>query len=126
LSIEMIKQKPKLIKKIIMKKLLMSALLLIGLATSSFAEGTGSVSSLILRNFTFDFKDATALQWTAGEDYVKASFTYNNERMEAFYDVNGDVFATAKGLSLDQLPTQAKRKFAQKYEGYTVKRIHTL
>jgi hypothetical protein len=104
-----------------MKKFLMSTVLVVALATSSFAEGTGKVNSTILRNFTTEFKNASDVQWKDCADFVKASFVFENERMEAFYDTNGEVFATAKALNLEKLPTQAKRKFAQKFGDYTVK-----
>jgi hypothetical protein len=104
-----------------MKKLFIAALITVTVATSAFAKDVNKVSSRAIHNFNFDFKGAEKVNWTAKTSFFKATFTLNGERMEAFYNLSGDVIGTAKNITLDQLPTNAKRTFAKRYDGYTVK-----
>ena len=105
-----------------MKKLFFAALLAISVATSAFAAGT-NVNASVLRNFKMDFKNATNISWTAAEDYAKATFTVNNVKTEAFYNAEGELIGTSKNIELDELPVNAKRTFAKKFDGYTVKEV---
>ncbi|WP_018615788.1 hypothetical protein [Segetibacter koreensis] len=103
-----------------MKKLLLSALLAATVAVSAFA-GTEKVSSVAISNFNASFKRASDVSWTVDKDYVKATFILNNVRTEALYTPNGEFIGTNTAVSLDELPVRAKRTFAKKYNGYTVK-----
>lgn len=103
-----------------MKKLFISALLAATLATSAFAAD-GKVDYYVLTNFKVQFENASDVKWSAGKDYMKAAFSLNNERMEAFYNTNGELIGTTKSADLNNLPIKAKRAFAKKMEGYTVK-----
>jgi hypothetical protein len=104
-----------------MKKLFFAALITVTVATSAFAKDVNKVSSRAIHNFNFDFKGAERVNWTAKSNFSKATFTLDGQRMEAFYNLSGDIIGTAKNISLDQLPTSAKRTFAKRYNGYTVK-----
>lgn len=105
-----------------MKKLLFAALLAVSLVTSAFAGGT-NVNVSVLNNFKSEFSKAANVSWVSKEDYAKATFTLDDVKMEAFYNVQGELIGTAKGISLDNLPVSAKRRFAKKYPGYTVKEV---
>jgi hypothetical protein len=103
-----------------MKKLFISGLLTIAVAVSSFAAGN-EVSYTARNNFSSQFKRISDVQWTAGENYTKATFVLNNVRTEALYDEAGEFIGTNQAIVLEELPVNAKRTFAKKYSGYTVK-----
>jgi hypothetical protein len=103
-----------------MKKLLMAALLFISAATSAFAKDSKSVNTAASNNFAAEYKKASNVTWTATENYIKASFIMNSERMEAFYNSQGEKIGTSKAFNIENLPVHAKRAFAKKYQGYTV------
>jgi hypothetical protein len=42
-------------------------------------------------------------------------------RTEALYSAEGEFIGTNQAITLEDLPVNAKRAFAKKYEGYTVK-----
>jgi hypothetical protein len=109
------------IKTSVMKKLILSAFLAITVTTGAFATGENKISYFVLSSFKHDFKDVTNVTWSSKTGLAKASFTYNNQRMDAFYNPDGKLFATSKSINLDDLPVSAKRSFAKKYEGYAVK-----
>lgn len=104
----------------IMKRLFITALLAIAVVTVAFAAPK-KVSSAILANFNVEFKKASDVSWFITKDYTKASFTADNAKMEVYYDFNGDIIAASKSITLDELPVDAKRNFAKKFEGYDVK-----
>ncbi|MCW3109009.1 MAG: hypothetical protein JWQ09_3515 [Segetibacter sp.] len=104
-----------------MKKLFLVALLAVTVAASAFAKDTKKVNAAAIGNFKVEFKRASDVTWTVNDNYVKATFILNNERMEAFYNENGERIGTSRAITLDELPVKAKRAFAKKFDGYTVK-----
>lgn len=104
-----------------MKKFLLTALVAVSLAGSAFAADVTRVSNEVIANFREHYKTET-VSWTMTPEYAKATFTKDGQKVEVFYNnFNGEEIATSKTISLDKLPVDAKRKFAQKYAGYTVK-----
>lgn len=104
-----------------MKKLLIAVLIATTLATSTFAKAPTTVNYAAVKNFNIEFRHASDVSWSSTENYIKASFVYDHERMEAFYTHDGEKIGTATGISPDQLPVKAKRAFAKNYSGYDVK-----
>ena len=104
-----------------MKKLFIAALLTLTLATSAFAADDKKVSVKIRNSFNTEFGDLDNVQWTVKANFVKASFEVEGEKVDAFYDLNGESLGQSRKISLDKLPVQAKRSFAKKYSDYTVK-----
>lgn len=104
-----------------MKKLLLSALLAITVAVSAFATNADNVNSAALNNFKYAFKRAYDVSWTSNKNYIKASFILDNVRTEALYTPEGEFIGTNTAITLDELPVKAKRTFAKKFDGYTVK-----
>lgn len=103
-----------------MKKLFVSGLLIIAVTVSSFAAGN-EVSNAARNNFSSQFKHISDVQWTASENYTKATFVLDNVRTEALYDESGEFIGTNQAVVLEELQVNAKRSFAKKYSGYTVK-----
>lgn len=104
-----------------MKKLFLSALFAVTVAVSAFATDANKVSAAAINNFKASFKHAGDVSWKSANDYVTATFVYNNIRTEALYTTEGDFIGTNTAVSLEELPVNAKRTFAKKYDGYTVK-----
>lgn len=104
-----------------MKKLFISALLSVTVVLSSFAAEGNKVSYTVRFNFESQFKHASDVQWAFGENYTKATFILNNIRTEALYTDAGEFIGTNQAVTLEELPVNAKRAFAKRYDGYTVK-----
>jgi hypothetical protein len=103
-----------------MKKLLMAALIVTTLVTTAFAD-PAKTNYLVLKTFNVEFKNASDVSWTSTPAFIKATFTLDNQRMEAFYNEDGERIATSSSISIEELPIKAKRAFAKKYESYNVK-----
>jgi len=104
-----------------MKNLLIAALAAVTIVTSAFSPDPNEINFAAQKNFKAEFAKAAQVVWTQKADFVKAEFTLNNVKMEAFYNADGDMIATSKYISLDELPVKAKRTFAKLYTDYTVK-----
>lgn len=104
-----------------MKKLFISALLSVTVALSSFAAEGNKVNLVAQNNFSSQFKHVSDVQWASNDNYTKATFVWNNVRTEALYTPEGEFIGTNQAITLDELPVKAKRAFAKKYDGYTVK-----
>lgn len=115
-----------------MKKLFLSALLAVSIFSSAFAtdentkaaEGTEKeqqVNVRTLHNFITEFGNLSNVQWTSRADFARATFVYNNESMEAFFDIHGEMIGTSKAVTIDQMPVNVKRVFAKKYADYNIK-----
>src|SRR3954453_21319670 len=96
------------IKNIIMKKLIVIALFAVALTTSSFAADGKKVNFFAVSSFRSQFTNASNISWSEGQGYTKASFVSNNEKMEAFYNSDGELIATSRKADLNSLPVKTK------------------
>lgn len=104
-----------------MKKLFFAAILSISVAVSAFATDANKINYRIRQNFETEFRDATEVQWTLRSNFAKATFNLDGEAVEAFYNLSGTMIGTSKKITIDDLPTGAKRVFARKWGEYNVK-----
>jgi hypothetical protein len=104
-----------------MKKLLTIALFALSITTSAFANNTASVAKSVTNSFKANYKNATDVSWVATDNYSKASFMMDGKKMEAFYDIKGEVIGTSAAITQDELPASAKKALASKFAGYTMK-----
>ena len=59
-----------------MKKIFLTTFLAISIAVSSFATPANKVSYVVRTNFESQFRHASNVQWSMGEDYTKATFLW--------------------------------------------------
>lgn len=102
-----------------MKNFLTAALLFITVSSSAFTN-PGAINSVILRNFENEFGSVSDVIWTERKEFIKAAFKLRDQSMEAIFSLDGDIIAICKSITLDDLPVNAKRNFARKFDGYTV------
>lgn len=98
-----------------MKKLFIAVLLAVAVTGSAFASNAKKVNILIKNSFYDDFSGASDVTWTMSGDYAKASFLVGKQKMEAFYNINGEKIGTSKSIDPEELPIAAKRTLAKKY-----------
>lgn len=108
------------IKCIVMKKLMtMITAAALLLSTSSFAaDPNEQVSEKTLSAFAKGFPGATNISWTEKEDYSLAEFKIGSRRYTAAYDEDGQLIASSKSLTLDELPIMIKQTVNENYPGY--------
>lgn len=98
-----------------MKKIttLLTAVLIIA-ASVSFANDTTPVPDRIAKALTLDFEKPSNIEWKTTDAFYKASFTTNAQALEAFYNAAGELIATSRKVSVDQLPMSLQKDLKQK------------
>jgi hypothetical protein len=97
-----------------MKKLFIAAIVAVFIGTTAFADPT-SVNHKVLTSFTSDFRGAENVNWKMSEQFVRASFIYDEREYEAFYNYEGDLLGTSRAYAFDKLPKNALETIATKY-----------
>ena len=65
-----------------MKKLFIAALIVVVTGTSAFAIDKSIANFKVKSSFDAQFSSAENVNWTAKENYIKASFTLLDEKVE--------------------------------------------
>jgi len=97
-----------------MKQLFFMALLVIATGTSAFA-GANTISTKVNDHFTAAFKNAKNVDWKTDAKFDKASFVLDGKKVQAFYDVEGELIGTSKTWDFDKLPKSALETLTTKY-----------
>jgi hypothetical protein len=104
-----------------MKKLIIAALVVLTISTGAFAQDANQIDLKAVHNFESTFGGASKVEWTSTENFTKASFVQDEEKVEAFYNPDGDFIAATRQLKMEELPTVVKRAFTKKYSDYNVR-----
>jgi opacity protein-like surface antigen len=103
-----------------MKKMILAALLVAALGTSAFAADVNKVNSRVLSSFESKFANAEHVLWTSRETYNKVTFTVADEKVEAFFAVDGDLIGYSRKADFKSLPLNAIQKIKKDYKNYNV------
>ena len=88
-------------------------------ALSAFA-GEEKVTSTVLNAFNNEFTTAKEVEWTAGNNYFKATFKYNNMYVFAFYSTEGELLGLTHYLSPVDLPMSLQNNIQKEYKDYWI------
>ena len=102
-----------------MKKILFAAALLVTIGSSAYANDD-KVSPRVLKSFNSEFSYAREVQWEAGENYFRAAFTMNEQRVFAFYNTDGELLSIGRYISTLQLPINLFSDLKNDYAKYWV------
>ena len=86
-----------------MKKIVFVLGLLVTMGVCS-AYPSERVSQKVLASFKSEFTNAKDVEWETGNNYFKASFTMNEQRIFAYYNADGQLLSIARHISSIQLP----------------------
>lgn len=106
-----------------MKKFFLAALVTVTLGTSVFATDVNKVNYRVKQNFASHFSGATNVDWSVKEDVAKATFMYDDEKVEAYYNLSGELVGSSSNLTIEKLPVSVKRNLAKKYSSYTINEV---
>ena len=101
-----------------MKKMILT----LAIAISSFAAFAGeeNVSKKVLDAFKTEFNAVKDVEWTTGSDYYKASFTYNDKHLFAYYNMDGELLGLTRYISPLDLPLNQQIGLKNKSNGYWI------
>jgi len=109
-----------------MKKILIFAafsLLLIG--NTAFASGEELVNQKVRESFNKEFSTAGGVRWKQlkNENIFEAQFIYNNQRLCAFYDENGQLLVISRAIPAASLPLLVTKKLNSQYKDYQIQEV---
>ena len=101
-----------------MKKMILT----LAIAISSLAAFAGeeNVNKKVLDAFKTEFKTVNDVEWSAGSDYYKASFVYNEKHVFAYYSMDGDLLGLTRYISPADLPLNLQISLKKKGNDYWV------
>ena len=78
------------------------------------------VSRKVLASFKTEFANALNVEWETGNNYFRAAFTMNEQRIFAYYNVDGDLLSIARYISSIQLPVNLFTDLKNDYSKYWI------
>lgn len=93
-----------------------------GIADSNpFAiKGHGDVNEKVLNAFKQEFTDAAEVKWSAGVNYYKAEFIFNNQYISAFYSTTGELYGVTRHISSLDLPLNLLLSLKKDYSSFWI------
>jgi hypothetical protein len=80
-----------------MKKMIIT--LAIAISTLSAFAGEENVNPKVLDAFKTQFKAVKQVEWTAGADFYRATFVYNDKHVFAYYNTDGELLGLTRYIS---------------------------
>ena len=74
----------------------------------------------MLASFKTEFTNAKDVEWDTGSNYFRATFTMNDQRVFAFYNVEGELLSVARYISSIQLPINLFSDLKNNYSKYWI------
>ena len=109
-----------------MKKLFVLAVLFVSVCSYSVQAAEGDkVAPVIKEAFQKEFYGASHVKWELLKDnsIYQARFIYNAERLNAFYDEEGNLLAVGRYIAQANLPLMVSKTLAKKHSGYQVSEV---
>jgi hypothetical protein len=103
-----------------MKKIMMTLALALTLSTMYAFTGEEAVNKQALNAFKTEFATATDAAWTVGNDYYKVTFTMNEQKLFAYYSMNGEFMAATRFISSFNLPINLQSSLKKSYSNYWI------
>lgn len=109
-----------------MKNLFLSLLMLISVITYANHPTPGDkVSPRLKAALEKEFAGAQGIVWESISEHqlFHARFVYNNERVNAFFGIDGDLVATGRYINPANMPMNVARQVASKYGSYAIQDV---
>lgn len=104
-----------------MKKAIMICMFSMVVAISSaFANNVEGVNEKVLNNFKKEFVQAREISWEVTKEFVKATFSLNDQILFAYYSPDGEKIALLRNLRSTQLPMNLANRLKKSYENYWI------
>ena len=89
------------------------------LTSSAFAIGE-ETNAKAAKSLKKEFANAENIQWKVTPNYIKATFKWNDQTLEVFYNEDGETIAESRVIKAENLPLRAQQYISKKYGDYTV------
>lgn len=103
-----------------MKKRILMWLLLVTVSTGSALANEETINQQVLNSFKKEFVDAKDVTWQNNKEYIKATFSLNEQVMFAYYSQEGELLAITRNISSEKLPISLLTSLKKNYNGYWI------
>ena len=104
-----------------MKKRILALALLLTIGFSNiFANNEEGVNKQVVNAFKKDFAAARDAKWETGKDFVKVTFTMNEQVLFAFYSGDGQLLGVTRNITSAQLPISLLSELKKNYSEYWI------
>jgi hypothetical protein len=86
----------------------------------TFANDNHGINKSVMNSFNQDFKSATNVKWEQKKNLEKATFSYDNQVMFAYYAQNGFLVAVSRNISSENLPIKLQADLKNSYGNYWI------
>ena len=94
--------------------------MLVAVGASAFAKDEETVNQQVLNSFRQEFADAKDVAWQNNRDFVKATFSLNDQVMFAYYSQAGELLAITRNISSDKLPISLLTSLKKNYSDFWI------
>jgi hypothetical protein len=101
-------------------KLLIGVFIFITGISSAFANDNEEVDGKIIRSFQKEFAGAQNVHWVTTKDFVKVTFTLNEQVVYAYYGQEGSLLGVTRNILSGQLPINLLTDFKKNYSNYWI------
>ena len=101
-------------------KIMIGVFMLITGISSAFANGREEVNQQIIKSFNKEFAGAQHVQWTSAKEFVKATFTLNDQVVFAYYSQEGKLLGVTRNIVSGQLPINLLTDLKKNYSNYWI------
>jgi hypothetical protein len=101
-------------------KIIIGVFMLITGISSAFANGTEEVNQQIIKSFNKEFAGAQNVQWTTTKEFVKATFSLNDQVVFAYYSEEGKLLGVTRNIVSGQLPINLLTDLKKNYNNYWI------
>ncbi|HQW85179.1 MAG TPA: hypothetical protein PK987_11975 [Ferruginibacter sp.] len=89
-------------------------------AFSAFALEPVKLNSAVKAAFEKKFTNASGVSWEKNNEFYFASFTFNNEDVDAAYNETGELIGVSRRVAMSDVPLNISLALAEQYSGYEV------
>ena len=104
-----------------MKKMIMTVA--IAFSTIAVFAKDEKINPQAVNAFNTEFNTAKEVKWTTTSNYYQAAFTYNDQHLFAFYNLNGEFTALMRYISLTDLSLNLQNDLKKGYKGYWISNV---
>ena len=101
-----------------MKKMIL--MLAITLSTVCAFASDETVNAKVLESFRSEFASAKEVNWSTGSNYFQAEFTFNEQRVTAYYNTEGELLGLTRFITSLDLPMNLQASLKKSYADFWI------
>ncbi len=98
----------------------LAAALLLTFNTTFANNSYSDVPGRIVNEFKKEYVQASNATWETKATYYQVKFNLNEQNIEAFYSLEGNLLGVTRNITFNNLPLHLQKDIREKYTGYRI------